>query len=236
MRLEADHAGIVPSRRVPFLALRGDGPRSGERSPRPGKNFPYQCSGKRRYSPDVHQISNSRHRLRLWLSLRNRFIVSRRPVPQVRIATSLDETRTVFLDGKFTGPRSSVKCSDCAFRHSSHAVLPAFEPARSTTIITSRRCLLRFEKALAEYYRVYSRVDPAGCVRRRPAWKGTTNISYFDGAVRTALRRITDRDDAAFQVGARRGSRRRLRRSSTRWIAQCTGSRNSVRSRSTSRV
>jgi hypothetical protein len=128
---------------------------------------------------------------------------SQHSVPQVRMATSLDETSDdLFFDGKLrrpavVGQMLTVLCDTVRTRF-----YQRLNPLLLDPVITSGGGMLRFE-GFSSCCGVYSRVDlrpEAFDVDLRG--KGTTNVD-FNERMRTALRRLSDRDDAAFQVGGR---------------------------------
>src|SRR5580704_1234754 len=123
--------------------------------------------------------------------------------PRVRMATSLDETSDdLFFDGKLrrpavVGQMLTVLCDTVRTRF-----YERLNPLLLDPVVTSGGGMLRFE-GFSSCCGVYSRVDlrpEAFDVDLRG--KGTTNVD-FNERMRTALRRLSDRDDAAFQVGGR---------------------------------
>ena len=128
---------------------------------------------------------------------------SRPAVPQVRMATSLDGTSDdLFFDGKLRRPAAvgqmlTVLCDTVRTRF-----YQPLSPLILDPVVTSGGGMLRFE-GFSSCCGVYSRVDlrpEAFDVDLRG--KGTTNVDFND-RMRTSLRRLSDRDDAAFQVGGR---------------------------------
>ena len=124
-------------------------------------------------------------------------------VPQVRLATSLDGTSDdLFFDGKLrrpavVGQMLTVLCDTVRTRF-----YERLNPLLLDPVVTSGGGMLRFE-GFSSCCGVYSRVDlrpEAFDVDLRG--KGTTNVD-FNERMRTALRRLSDRDDAALQVGGR---------------------------------
>jgi hypothetical protein len=76
------------------------------------------------------------------------------------------------------------------------------DPIVLDPVVTSGGGMLRFE-GFSSCCGVYARVDlPPGAFDVDLRGKGTTNVDFND-PMRVALRRLTDRDDAGFQVGGR---------------------------------
>jgi hypothetical protein len=128
---------------------------------------------------------------------------TQRPSPQVRMATSLDGTSDdLFFDGKLrrpavVGQMLTVLCDTVRTRF-----YQPLDPLVLDPVVTSGGGMLRFE-GFSSCCGVYSRVDlrpEAFDVDLRG--KGTTNVDFND-PMRAALRRLSDRDHAAFQVGGR---------------------------------
>jgi hypothetical protein len=123
--------------------------------------------------------------------------------PQVRMATSLDETSDdLFFDGKLrrpgiVGQMLTVLCDIVRTRF-----YQPLEPMALDPVVTSGGGMLRFE-GFSSCCGVYARVDlPPQAFNVDLRGKGTTNVD-FNEPMRTALRRLFDRDDAAFQIGGR---------------------------------
>ncbi len=123
--------------------------------------------------------------------------------PRVRLATSLDETSDdLFFDGKLrrpavVGQMLTVLCDIVRTRF-----YQKLDPMVLDPIVTSGGGMLRFE-GFSSCCGVYARVDlapEAFDVDLRG--KGTTNVD-FNNPMRAALRRMSDRADASFQVGGR---------------------------------
>ena len=115
---------------------------------------------------------------------------SQHPVPQVRMATSLDGTSDdLFFDGKLrrpavVGQMLTVLCDTVRTRF-----YERFNPLMLDPVVTSGGGMLRFE-GFSSCCGVYSRVDlrpEAFDVDLRG--KGTTNVD-FNERMRTALRRL----------------------------------------------
>jgi len=121
--------------------------------------------------------------------------------PELRMATSLDETSDdLFFDGKLRRPAVvgrmlSVLCDVVRTRF-----YQPFAPLDLDPVVTSGGGMLRFE-GFSSCCGVYARVDlPPAAFDIDLRGKGTTNVD-FNNPMRAALRRLTDRDDASFQVG-----------------------------------
>jgi len=123
--------------------------------------------------------------------------------PRVRMATSLDETSDdLFFDGKLrrpavVGQMLSVLCDVVRTRF-----YQKLDPMVLDPVVTSGGGMLRFE-GFSSCCGVYARVDlPPAAFDVDLRGKGTTNVD-FNNPMRAALRRMSDRDEASFQVGGR---------------------------------
>jgi hypothetical protein len=123
--------------------------------------------------------------------------------PQVRMATSLDETSDdLFFDGRLRRPAVvgrmlSVLCDTIRTRF-----YQPLDPMVLDPVVTSGGGMLRFE-GFSSCCGVYARVDlPPQAFDVDLRGKGTTNVDFND-PMRVALRRLSDRDDAGFQIGGR---------------------------------
>lgn len=123
--------------------------------------------------------------------------------PLVRMATSLDETSDdLFFDGKLrrpdvVGQMLSVLCDTVRTRFFQPLAPLVIDP-----VITSGGGMLRFE-GFSSCCGVYSRVDlPPQAFDVDLRGKGTTNVD-FNAEMRVALRRLSEQDSAALQVGGR---------------------------------
>lgn len=123
--------------------------------------------------------------------------------PRVRMATSLDETSDdLFFDGKLRKPgvvgrMLSVLCDTVRTRF-----YQPLDPLVLDPVVTSGGGMLRFE-GFSSCCGVYTRVDlPPQAFDVELRGKGTTNVDFND-PMRMALRRLSDRDNAALQVGGR---------------------------------
>jgi hypothetical protein len=123
--------------------------------------------------------------------------------PRVRMATSLDETSDdLFFEGKLrrpavVGQMLTVLCDIVRTRFYQKLAPMVLDP-----VVTSGGGMLRFE-GFSSCCGVYARVDlspEAFDVDLRG--KGTTNVD-FNNPMRAALRRMSDRAEASFQVGGR---------------------------------
>ena len=129
---------------------------------------------------------------------------SQQPVPQVRMATSLDGTSDdLFFDGKLrrpavVGQMLTVLCDTVRTRF-----YQPLNPLVLDPVVTSGGGMLRFE-GFSSCCGVYSRVDlrpEAFDVDLRG--KGTTNVDFNEPHADAPCGDCSDRDDAAFQVGGR---------------------------------
>jgi SWIM zinc finger len=125
------------------------------------------------------------------------------PSPQLRLATSLDETSDdLFFDGKLRRPAAAgrmltVLCDTVRTRF-----YQPLDPLVLDPVVTSGGGMLRFE-GFSSCCGVYARVDlPPQAFNTDLRGKGTTNVD-FNNPMRVALRRLSDSDDAGFQVGGR---------------------------------
>ena len=128
-------------------------------------------------------------------------IESESATPQMRLATSLDETSDdLFFDGQLrqpavVGKMLTVLCDIVRTRF-----YQRFDPLVLDPVVTSGGGMLRFE-GFSSCCGVYARVDlPPEAFDVDLRGKGTTNVDFND-PMRAALRRLTDRDEASFQVG-----------------------------------
>ena len=128
-------------------------------------------------------------------------IESESATPQMRLATSLDETSDdLFFDGRLrqpavVGKMLTVLCDIVRTRF-----YQRFDPLVLDPVVTSGGGMLRFE-GFSSCCGVYARVDlPPAAFDVDLRGKGTTNVDFND-PMRAALRRLTDRDEASFQVG-----------------------------------
>jgi len=128
-------------------------------------------------------------------------VVGEASTPLVRMATSLEETSDdLFFDGKLrrpavVGKMLTILCDIVRTRFYQPLDGLVLDP-----VVTSGGGMLRFE-GFSSCCGVYARVDlqpEAFDVDLRG--KGTTNVDFND-EMRTALRRMTVRDEASLQVG-----------------------------------
>jgi hypothetical protein len=121
--------------------------------------------------------------------------------PEVRMATSLDETSDdLFFDGRLrrpavVGKMLTVLCDIVRTRF-----YQRLDPMVLDPVVTSGGGMLRFE-GFSSCCGVYARVDlPPAAFDVDLRGKGTTNVDFND-PMRAALKRLSDRDDVSFQVG-----------------------------------
>jgi len=126
---------------------------------------------------------------------------TRASMPEVRMATSLDETSDdLFFDGKLRRPAVVGKMLTVLSDIVRTRFYQPLDPLVLDPVVTSGGGMLRFE-GFSSCCGVYARVDlPPAAFDVDLRGKGTTNVDFND-PMRVALRRLTDRDDAGFQVG-----------------------------------
>lgn len=128
-------------------------------------------------------------------------LLESRAEPTMRWATSLEGTSDdLFFDGKLRKPALIGQCLNVLTEIVRTRFYQKFDPKLLDPVVTSGGGMLRFE-GFSSCCGVYGRVDlsPAAFdVELRG--KGTTNVD-FNNTMRTALRKLTDRQDARLQVG-----------------------------------
>lgn len=121
--------------------------------------------------------------------------------PAMRLATSWEGTSDdLFFDGKLRQPALVGRCLSVLTEIVRTRFYQPLDPAVLDPVVTSGGGLLRFE-GFSSCCGVYARVDlspSAFDVELRG--KGTTNVDFND-AMRVALRKMTDRQEAQLQVG-----------------------------------
>src|SRR5215469_3550163 len=121
--------------------------------------------------------------------------------PAIRLATSLEETSDdLFFDGHLRRPALAGKCLTVLSTIVRTRFYQPMEPLALDPVVTSGGGLLRFE-GFSSCCGAYARVDfspDAFDVELRG--KGTTNVDFND-AMRVALRRMSDEQNAKLQVG-----------------------------------
>ncbi|QEG00535.1 hypothetical protein Mal15_46050 [Stieleria maiorica] len=121
--------------------------------------------------------------------------------PAMRLATSLDGTSDdLFFDGSLRQPALVGKCLTVLSSIVRTRFYQPLDPMMLDPVVTSGGGMLRFE-GFSSCCGVYARVDLAPeAFDTDLRGKGTTNVDFND-AMRTALRRLSDNDDAQLQVG-----------------------------------
>ena len=121
--------------------------------------------------------------------------------PAMRLATSLDGTSDdLFFDGSLRRPALVGKCLTVLSSIVRTRFYQPLDPMMLDPVVTSGGGMLRFE-GFSSCCGVYARVDLAPeAFDTDLRGKGTTNVDFND-RMRTALRRLSDNDDAQLQVG-----------------------------------
>lgn len=121
--------------------------------------------------------------------------------PTMRLATSIDGTSDdLFFDGSLRQPALVGKCLTVLSSIVRTRFYQPLDPMMLDPVVTSGGGMLRFE-GFSSCCGVYARVDLApDAFDTDLRGKGTTNVDFND-AMRTALRRLSDNDDAQLQVG-----------------------------------
>ena len=121
--------------------------------------------------------------------------------PAMRLATSLDGTSDdLFFDGSLKQPALVGKCLTVLSSIVRTRFYQPLDPMMLDPVVTSGGGMLRFE-GFSSCCGVYARVDLAPqAFDTDLRGKGTTNVDFND-AMRTALRRLSDSDNAKLQVG-----------------------------------
>ncbi|MEZ6123929.1 MAG: SWIM zinc finger family protein [Planctomycetaceae bacterium] len=121
--------------------------------------------------------------------------------PAMRLATSPDGTSDdLFFDGALKQPALVGKCLTVLSSIVRTRFYQPLDPMLLDPVVTSGGGMLRFE-GFSSCCGVYARVDLAPeAFDTDLRGKGTTNVDFND-AMRTALRRLSDNDDAQLQVG-----------------------------------
>lgn len=121
--------------------------------------------------------------------------------PAIRLATSLDGTSDdLFFDGLLKQPALVGKCLTVLSSIVRTRFYQPLAPMMLDPVVTSGGGMLRFE-GFSSCCGVYARIDLAPAAFDTDLrGKGTTNVDFND-AMRTALRRLSDSDEAQLQVG-----------------------------------
>ena len=121
--------------------------------------------------------------------------------PAMRLATSLDGTSDdLFFDGSLRQPALVGKCLTVLSSIVRTRFYQPLAPMMLDPVVTSGGGMLRFE-GFSSCCGVYARVDLAPeAFDTDLRGKGTTNVDFND-AMRTALRRLSNNDNAQLQVG-----------------------------------
>lgn len=128
-------------------------------------------------------------------------LLERESAPAIRLATSLEGTSDdVFFDGALRRPALVGKCLTVLAKIVRTRFYQPLDPLLLDPVVTSGGGMLRFE-GFSSCCGVYARVDLSPeSFDTDLQGKGTTNVDFND-AMQLALRRLSDQDDAALQVG-----------------------------------
>ncbi|MEZ6042928.1 MAG: SWIM zinc finger family protein [Planctomycetaceae bacterium] len=121
--------------------------------------------------------------------------------PAMRLATSLDGTSNdLFFDGMLKQPALIGKCLTVLSSIVRTRFYQPLKPMLLDPVVTSGGGMLRFE-GFSSCCGVYARIDLGPeAFEGELQGKGTTNVDFND-TMRTALRRLSDNDQAHLQVG-----------------------------------
>ena len=121
--------------------------------------------------------------------------------PALRLATSLDgSSDDLFFDGKLRQPAVVGNALSILSTIVRTRFYEKLNPVLLDPVVTSGGGMLRFE-GFSSCCGVYARVDlSSDAFDAELRGEGTTNVDFND-EMRSALRRLTDRDDAQLQVG-----------------------------------